>query len=142
MRVLVVDDDHNSLVLTEYLLTAQGHIVTAVESALEALTEAARRSYDVVLSDVCMDGMDGYEMVRMFRSSVLLRSTTLVALTALAMIGDREKTLAAGFDAYISKPIEPETFAGRVEQIRQNARRDAPLGTAAGELALSPDEIG
>jgi CheY-like chemotaxis protein len=141
MRVLVIDDDHNSLVLTEYLLRNHGHRVIAVESALEALVEATRRAYDVVLSDVCMDGMDGYEMVRFFRSSLWLRSTTLIALTALAMMGDRQKTLAAGFDAYISKPIEPESFVAQIEGIWKTALGGLRPQEYADEMALADESL-
>jgi two-component system cell cycle response regulator len=62
------------------------------------------------VSDILMPGIDGYELARRMKSDPRLKRTPLVAVTALAMSGDRERVAAAGFDGYITKPIEPQTF--------------------------------
>ena len=68
--------------------------------------------------------MDGYEIARRLKGHSVLRRIPLVAVTALAMVGDREKVLAAGFDGYISKPITPEIFIKQIEEFLNGEYRD------------------
>lgn len=113
-RVLIVEDNSQNLELMRYLLAAHGHeILTALDGA--AATEVLKHTApDLVLSDIQMPRMDGFELVRWIRARAEFRGTPVVAVTALAMVGDRETILAAGFDGYLSKPITPETFVGQV----------------------------
>ncbi|HVN68265.1 MAG TPA: response regulator [Candidatus Binatia bacterium] len=113
-RILVVDDNavNNDLML--YLLRAFGHEVEGAADGLAGLAAARRGGFDLVLTDVLMPGIDGYELARRMKSDPHLAATPLVAVTALAMSGDRERVTAAGFDGYIAKPIEPQSFAAQI----------------------------
>lgn len=113
-RILVVDDNPANLELMLYLLSAYGFDATGVGDAASALQAARTGDYDLTLSDVLMPGIDGYELARRYRESSELRDRKLVAVTALAMPGDRERLLAAGFDGYIAKPIDPKSFAREI----------------------------
>jgi two-component system cell cycle response regulator len=79
-----------------------------------------------VLLDLHMPGMDGYETALRIRAQPELAGTPIVAVTALAMVGDREAVLARGFDGYMSKPIDPELFVGEIEAVL--ARKPAASG--------------
>jgi two-component system, cell cycle response regulator len=110
-RILIVEDNPQNLELMRYLLAAHSYqILTAVDvpSAIEIL---AREPPDLIISDIQMPKMDGIEFIRWLRDQDPLRHIPVIAVSALAMVGDREKILAAGFDGYMSKPIIPETFA-------------------------------
>ncbi|WP_374673676.1 response regulator [Ideonella sp.] len=111
-RVLVVDDNAINLQLVSYLLQSAGCEVCAVDNGEQALAalEAPGDPFDVVLCDIQMPVMDGYEFARRVKSDARRRELPMVALTALAMVGDRERVMQSGFDAYLSKPIEPATF--------------------------------
>lgn len=114
-RVLVVDDQEENLQLMTYLLGAFGHDTFVAHDGLEALDLAARGRPDVIVMDVHMPRMDGLEAATLMKADGQLRLIPLVAVTASAMVGDRERVMAAGFDGWISKPIEPETFVMEVE---------------------------
>ncbi len=109
LDVLVAEDNSVNRFLTVRLLEKRGHRVTAVTSGPEALLEHATRPFDVILMDVQMPGMDGFEVTAVIRNREKphSRRTPIVAITAHAMAGHRERCLAAGMDHYISKPIQP-----------------------------------
>ncbi len=113
-NVLVVDDNAINLDLMLYLLRAFGHQAFGAADALSGLKAAKADAYDIVLTDILMPGMDGYEFARRLRNDLALVAP-VVAVTALAMPGDRERIAAAGFEGYIGKPIEPRTFVAQVE---------------------------
>ncbi len=113
-RILVVEDNTANLDLMVYLLGAFGYMAIPARDGQEALRVTAQEKPDLILCDVHLPKMDGYEVVRRLKSDPESRSIPTVAVTALAMVGDRDRVLRAGFDGYLSKPIDPETF---VEQI-------------------------
>jgi two-component system cell cycle response regulator len=115
MRVLVIDDDPPSRLLVEYLLRKAGHTVVAAESAPRGFQQAKSARYDVILSGVFMRGLSGLDLARQLKNDEALRSTRLLAITALAMNGDEDRILSAGFDGYLSKPVDPQTFVESVE---------------------------
>jgi CheY-like chemotaxis protein len=115
-RILLIEDDPANLELMEYLLNAFGHTCLCAQNGTTGLELALKESPDLVICDVQLPLLDGYGVIRQIRSNPRLQDLPVVAVTALAMVGDREKLLAAGFDGYISKPIEPETFVGTIEQ--------------------------
>jgi two-component system cell cycle response regulator len=115
-RVLVIDDDPVNADLIGYLLRAFGHDPILALGGEAALEEAAASVPDLVLCDIEMPGTDGFEVVRRLRADGRFASTRIVGVTALAMVGDREKVLNAGFDGYLTKPITPETFVGEIEK--------------------------
>jgi two-component system cell cycle response regulator len=113
---LVIEDNPTNLQLVVYLLQAFGYEVTGAREGAEGIELARRHKPDLILLDIHMPKMDGYEVAARLRDDPDCRSIPIVAVTALAMVGDREKLLASGFDGYISKPIEPETFSAKVQE--------------------------
>lgn len=114
-RVLIVDDNQTNLDLMVYLLRAFGHSATGATDGISGFEAATTQEYDLILTDILMPGIDGYEFARRFRERPNVRDTQLVAVTALAMVGDRERVLASGFDGYIAKPIDPQRFVSEVD---------------------------
>ena len=97
-----------------YLLTAFGHEALEAHDGAEGVERASREKPDLILLDIHMPRMDGYDALRLLREESAGNGIPIVAVTALAMVGDREKILHAGFDGYIAKPLDPETFAAQV----------------------------
>ena len=116
-RILLVEDNAENLELMQYLLTAFGHEALAAHDGEEGLEVARRQRPELVICDIHMPKLDGYGVLKALRDDPGLRETPCIAVTALAMVGDRGKVLAAGFDGYISKPIDPEKFVADVEAV-------------------------
>ncbi len=114
-RILVIEDNPANLELMTFLLEAFGYTVVAARDGAEGIEMVRRERLDLIICDVHMPRVDGYEVARYLKKDPMTRRIPLVAVTALAMVGDREKVLAAGFDGYIAKPIAPEIFVGQVE---------------------------
>ncbi len=114
--ILVVEDSLLILELVEEVLQAQGYEVLRATDGLVALEAVRRRRPDLILLDIRIPGVDGEEVARRLKSDPATRRIPLVALTAYAMPGDREKILAAGCDAYISKPFTMEGFLREVQR--------------------------
>ena len=132
LRVLVVEDNHVNQRLATRLLEKRGHRVKVAGNGREALEVLARESFDIVLMDVQMPEMDGYEATRAFRNRE--RGThshlPIIALTAHAMIDDRDKCLAAGMDAYLTKPIKPSELDDLLESyLSRRAASKVPADT-------------
>jgi two-component system cell cycle response regulator len=139
-RILVIEDNPANLDLMTYLLTAFGHTPLAAAAGEEGLEVVRREVPDLVICDVQLPQMDGYEVARWLKSHPSLRTIPLVAVTALAMVGDRDKMLAAGFDGYIAKPISPETFVGEVEKFLQLGHRSLPLPPQPSTVQVAPPQ--
>src|ERR1051325_3180365 len=118
-----------------YLLTAFGHTVLVAGDGRRGLEIAASQKPELVICDVQLPGMDGLEVARRLHSDPELRSIPIVAVTALAMVGDRDRMLAAGFNGYLSKPIDPETFVHRMEVFLPASPRNLAHSTPAPGLA-------
>lgn len=114
-RILIIEDNPENMQLMVYLLTAFGHTVLETSLGEKGLTIAKAETPDLILCDLHMPGMDGYTVAQRLKLDPKLAPIPLVAVTAYAMVGDRERVLAAGFDGYISKPINPELFVGEIE---------------------------
>jgi CheY-like chemotaxis protein len=112
--ILVVEDTPANLALASKLLSAAGHAVLTAETAEIGIDVARERAPDLVLMDLGLPGMDGWAALSAIRADDRTRSLKVVAFTAHAMVGDKEKALAWGFDGYMSKPIEFATFAESV----------------------------
>ena len=113
--ILVVEDNRDNMELMEYLLRAFGYTPMLARGGADAIRRAQQQPPDLILMDLQMPEMDGHEASAEIRKVPGLEGCTIVAVTAFAMVGDRERILAAGFDGYISKPIAPESFVGQVE---------------------------
>ena len=116
-RILLIEDNAINMELMLYMLQAWGHDVTTATSAAQGLKLARGQRPQVIISDVQMPGMDGYELARIVKADPLLRDIPLMALTAYAMVGDRERAQGAGFDGYFSKPIEPAAFMAALDAV-------------------------
>jgi CheY-like chemotaxis protein len=114
--ILVVEDNEDNITLIDYLLRAHGYTPWLAREGREGVRLAIEHVPDVVLLDIRMPGMDGYEVAAALQAQPTLAGTRIVAVTASAMAGDREQIAAAGFDGYIDKPIDPERFSGQVER--------------------------
>ncbi len=114
LKILVVDDDPASRMLMESLLTANGDEARQAQDGEEALALLEAGTFDAVLLDVRMSGMNGIEAAKAIRERDQRneRHTVIIALTAHALSGDKEKFLAAGMDAYVQKPFQKETLFG------------------------------
>lgn len=125
--ILVIEDDPNTLQLMAYLLRAAGHTVASAANGNAGLDLARAQSPpDLVVCDIQLPGSDGFEIARALKNDPQMSRIPLVAVTALAMVGDREKILAGGFDGYLSKPITPETFVRDLETFLTPALRTPP----------------
>lgn len=113
-RVLLVEDNAQNRYLITFLLNANGFRVATAEDGPEALAMAADGGFDLVLLDIQLPAMDGYDIARALRRNARLDGVAIVAVTSYAMAGDRERALAAGCDGYIEKPIDPETFVAQL----------------------------
>ncbi len=105
ISVLAVDDHLANLKLLEAILSRHGYVVRSAINAAEALRLIAEEPPQAILMDIALPGMDGYELTRKLKADPKTRDIVIVAVTAYAMKGDREKALAAGCDEYLSKPI-------------------------------------
>src|SRR6266550_1437365 len=105
LRVLVVEDDPDSLELMTYLFHAFGHEAVGATTADAAVAMATASTPDLILCDLRLPGTDGFELLARFKSEPSLKSVPVIAVTAYAMPGDRERVISAGFDGYVSKPI-------------------------------------
>jgi CheY-like chemotaxis protein len=114
-RILVVEDNRASLELAEYLLKASGYLTLAASDGKEGVRIARQEQPDLIICDLQMPIMSGYEMVQELKADPFLRPISIIAVTALSMPGDRHNVLSAGFNGYLSKPIEPETFVRTIE---------------------------
>jgi CheY-like chemotaxis protein len=116
-RVLIIDDNQMNRKLFTCLLEAGGYETIEAVDGEAGLRAASEERPDLILCDLIMPGVDGREVLRRLKQNAQLRSIPVVALTALAMNGDRETVLAAGFDGYISKPIKVRAFIAQVGEL-------------------------
>jgi CheY-like chemotaxis protein len=114
-RLLIVEDNPANLELMRYLLHAYGHTVLCVGDGERGVAVARTELPDLILCDVQLPALDGYGVVHSLKQDAACSGIPLIAITALAMVGDRDRVLAAGFDGYMTKPITPETFVTEVD---------------------------
>jgi CheY-like chemotaxis protein len=116
ITILIADDNLASLELLKAALAEPHYRIVESSDGHDALAKVKSVAPDIVLLDIQMPGRNGFEVLRAIRSLDLLRSCRVVALTAFAMEGDRERILASGFDGYIAKPV---SISGVREQVRR-----------------------
>jgi len=116
-RVLVVEDNDMNMQLVEYLLEEGGVDIVKATSGEEALSiTRGGQAFDLILMDIHLPGMDGLSVVRAMKTDDKTARVPILALTAHAMRGDKDRFLEAGCDGYISKPIDVKTFMSSIEQ--------------------------
>jgi two-component system cell cycle response regulator len=121
-RILVIEDNPANLELMLYLLKAFGYDTLAAGDGEEGLAVALREMPDLIICDLQLPKLHGMEVARQLKSNAQFH-IPIVAVTAFAMVGDRDRILAAGFDGYIPKPLNPETFVRDVEAFLKPADR-------------------
>ncbi len=113
--VLLIEDNEQNRYLATFLLEKHGYRVVTASDGPAGIELARSLSPDLILLDIQLPKMDGHAVAQALRGVAELRETPLIAVTSYAMIGDRERSLAAGCNGYIEKPINPETFIVEIE---------------------------
>lgn len=114
-RLLAIEDNAYNLELMTYLLEASGHDVIAAMTGNRGVELARAEQPALVVLDLQLSDATGYEVLGRIRACTELVDTPVVAVTAYAMVGDRDSALSAGFDGYLSKPIDPSSFARAID---------------------------
>lgn len=119
-EILIIDDDSTNIFALRAVLTAKGYNCTSASSAQKGITMLREnKNIGVVLMDMMMPEMDGYEAIRLMKDDTELQEIPVIAITAQAMTGDREKCLEAGADGYISKPVNVDELTKSLNQLIQ-----------------------
>ena len=118
--ILVIEDNEQNLYLITFILEKNGYKVFQARDGKEGIELACRVNPSLILLDIQLPVIDGYAVARELRSKPGLADIPIVAVTSYAMVGDRERILAAGCSGYIEKPINPETFLTEVERYLPN----------------------
>jgi two-component system, cell cycle response regulator DivK len=120
-RILLVEDNEQNIYLMNFLLESHGHEVVLARDGRQGVELARRGAHDLVLLDIQLPVMDGYEVARAIRRDPDLDAVPIIAVTSHAMVGDRHLALEAGCTGYFEKPINPDTFMGEIEQVLESA---------------------
>jgi diguanylate cyclase (GGDEF)-like protein/PAS domain S-box-containing protein len=120
-RILIIEDNPTNMELMVYLLTAFGYTPLMAVDGISGVQTARETTPDLIICDIHLPRLDGYGVVAALKKDEKLCAIPVLAVTALAMVGDRERLLAAGFDGYIGKPIEPDTFVAELESFLPKA---------------------
>ena len=113
--ILLIEDNEQNRYLATFLLEKAGYAVIPASDGKLGIELAARVQPMLILLDIQLPTMDGYAVAQALRSNPALKEIPIVAVTSYAMVGDREKALAAGCTGYMEKPINPETFVAEIE---------------------------
>jgi two-component system cell cycle response regulator DivK len=114
--VLVIEDNETNLYLVRFMLKKAGYKVIVEKEGIPGVEAAINKKPDLVIMDIQLPDIDGLEATRRIRASGNCGNVPIVALTSYAMVGDKEKALAAGCNGYIEKPINPETFITEIRK--------------------------
>ena len=135
-RILIIEDNPTNMELMVYLLNAFGFTPLTANDGISGIQAARDTAPDLIICDVHLPRLDGYGVVAELKQDPALRHLPVLAVTALAMVGDREKLLEAGFDGYIAKPIEPDTFVVQLEEFLDPQRPPAAATLPAGQATI------
>ncbi|HMP90329.1 MAG TPA: response regulator [Kiritimatiellia bacterium] len=115
-KVLLIEDNEQNRYLTEFLLNQRGYEIVSAFDGPRGIELARTIKPDIILLDIQLPNMDGYQVAQSLRLIDSLRAVPIIAVTSYAMVGDREKAMEAGCTGYIEKPINPDTFVDEVER--------------------------
>ena len=115
-RILVVEDQEDNRQIIRDMLSATDYQITEAENGEEALAAVAKQRPDLILMDIQMPIMDGYEATRRIKADAGLRSVPIIAITSYALSGDEQKARAAGCDDYVPKPYSPRQLLAKIRQ--------------------------
>lgn len=119
VKALLVEDNPLNMELIIEILKSQGFAVDTAGDGEKAVIMAENSTYDLVLMDIALPGIDGIETTKKIRSRPQYKNVPFVALTAFAMAGDKERLLNAGFNEYVSKPLDVHDFLKKMEKYRK-----------------------
>lgn len=115
-KILVIEDNEQNLYLMNFILENNGYEVVQARDGRKGIESAGRAKPALILLDIQLPDIDGYDVARELKSNPALADVPIVAVTSYAMAGDREKCLEVGCVGYITKPINPETFVAEMEK--------------------------
>jgi len=125
-RILIIEDNQANMKLASLLLHNAGHTVLCAVDAESGLTLARAEQPDLILMDIQLPGMDGLAATALLKKNPATAAIPIIALTAMAMKEDQEKTRAAGCDAYIAKPLRYQELYAAIDTLRAKAEPQAP----------------
>jgi len=115
LKALIIEDNEQNMYMLSFLLEKNNYEVIQAFNGLDGIKAAFECSPDVILLDIQLPEMDGYQIARKLRQRNDLKPIPIVAVTSHAMVGDREKAMESGATGYIEKPIDPDNFIQRME---------------------------
>jgi CheY-like chemotaxis protein len=115
-HLLIIEDNAQNLYMMRFLLEKSGFVVVGAENGRTGIAEALRQRPRAILLDIQLPEMDGYAVAAELRRHPEMADVPIIAVTSYAMVGDRERILAAGATGYIEKPIDPDTFVAEIMQ--------------------------
>jgi CheY-like chemotaxis protein len=115
--ILIIEDNEQNMYMLSYLLTNSNYDVLKAYNGVDGLHLAHEKHPGIILIDIQLPDMDGYEICNKLRHNGLPKATVIIAVTSYAMGGDKEKAMEAGANGYIEKPINPDTFVKQMEAI-------------------------
>jgi CheY-like chemotaxis protein len=121
MKILCVEDNEDNVYVLKSRLTRAGHTVLVAPDGAQAVTMAAAERPDLILMDLSLPVLDGWEATRRIKSALETRHIPVIALTAHAMAGDREKAIAAGCDDFDTKPVEMPRLLDKIQTLVKRA---------------------
>lgn len=122
--LLIIEDNEQNFYMMSFLLEKNGFIVIGAETGREGVEKALHLKPDAILLDIQLPEMDGYAVAEELKRHKELDGIPIIAVTSYAMVGDRERILAAGATGYIEKPINPDTFVFEIKSHLRKARDD------------------
>ncbi len=123
-KILIVEDNPESMRLLEMVLRAKNYTLLMATDGEEALDIAMREQPDLIIMDIQLPKMNGLEMTRKLRETPAFNHTPIIAITAYAMRGDRERVIESGCDAYLSKPINTRELPEMIAEMLLQQRKD------------------
>ena len=115
-RILVVEDQEDNRQIIRDLLSATDYKIIEAESGEQALEAVAKQRPDLILMDIQLPGIDGYEVTRRIKADAAMRSIPIIAVTSYALSGEEQKARAAGCDEYVPKPYSPRQLLAKIRQ--------------------------
>lgn len=115
-HILMIEDNEQNRYLATFMLEQNGYVVVSAHDGPSGIAMAQEALPDLILLDIQLPTMDGYDVATALRKIAMLDDIPIVAVTSYAMVGDREKALAVGCNGYIEKPINPDTFVSEISR--------------------------
>ncbi len=115
-KILIIEDNEENLYMIKFMMEQNGYQVVEARDGVKGVKMAAIESPDLILMDIQLPLLDGYEATRQIKTNKKISHIPVIAITSYAMVGDRGKALEAGCDDYIEKPINPELFLAKIKQ--------------------------